>query len=250
MLLPFLKPKRLKPVLKISTPTLAVDVHAHVLPGLDDGPDTLEEALRVVDGLASQGVQKIIATPHIMGNYYRNTSELIENQANVLRQAIRQRAIPITLECAAEYYLDEQMMECLHRKDTLLTFGKANYLLFETPFIQEPSELQEAIQLMVQQGYRPVLAHPERCLYLQRNFDLTREIHKRGVLFQVNINSFMGYYSRQTQLFAEVLTDFQLIDFLATDIHRLNQLELLDMARKQPYFLKNLDNGLLNDTLM
>lgn len=250
MLLPFLKPKRLKSLPNLTAPTLAVDVHAHVLPSLDDGPDTVEESLRIIEGLVAQGVQKIIATPHVMGNYYRNTPELIEKQAQLMRQVIRQREIPVTLEVAAEYYLDEYLMEQLRQEKPLITFGKAKYLLFETPFIQEPPELDECIKLMIKQGYRPVLAHPERYLYLQRSFDLTREIHRRGVLFQININSFTGYYSRQTQLFAEVMTDFHIVDFLASDIHRLNQLELLAISRRQPYFLKNLNYGVLNDTLM
>lgn len=249
MLLSLFKSKRLKIHPLLNAPTLVVDVHAHVLPGLDDGADTLEESLSLIEGLVRQGVKKIIATPHVMGNYYRNTPELIQQKLMLVKMALRNNGIDVALEAAAEYYLDEMFVQQLERNDTLLSFGKLKYLLFETPFVNQPPELEEVIALINKQGYKPVLAHPERCLYLQKDPELTRQLHRKGLLFQLNINSLVGYYSRQTQVFAEWLVASNLIDFLASDAHRKSQVDLLESARKQPHFQQCFYHGVLNDTL-
>lgn len=250
MLLSLFRPKRRESLPEVSKPTLVVDVHSHVLPGLDDGTDSLEESLQLLRSMAQLGVRKIVATPHIMGNYYRNTPDLIEHKRVLVQKAARLKGIDIEIEAAAEYYLDEYFIEMLRSRSPLLSFGKARYVLFETPFVNQPDDLIEAIELMQAQGYKPVLAHPERCLYLHKETNLARQLHRKGTLFQLNINSLAGYYSKQTQLFAEWLVAHQLVDFVASDIHRISQVDVLASALQLPYFQRCVHNGLINDTLL
>lgn len=250
MLLSLFKTKRRATLRDTAAPVLVVDVHSHVLPQLDDGAESLEESLHLLQLLEQQGVRKLIATPHIMGNYYRNTPELIEQKRVLVQKAARSKGINIEISAAAEYYLDELFIAQLKQNAPLLSFGKARYLLFETPFVNQPEDLYEAIELLQAQGFKPVLAHPERCIYLQKDPDLARRLHRKGALFQLNINSLAGYYSRQTQHFAEWLVAQQLIDFVASDVHRSSHVEVLATALTLPSFRQCVHNGLLNDTLL
>ncbi|HSI89732.1 MAG TPA: CpsB/CapC family capsule biosynthesis tyrosine phosphatase, partial [Adhaeribacter sp.] len=138
---------------------LRADMHSHLLPGLDDGAETLERSLELVEKMLGFGYKKLIMTPHIMGDFYKNTPEGIAEKLALLKAAVKEKGWQIELAFAAEYYLDEWFIRRLENNDKLLTFGD-NYLLFETSYINEPSFLKEAVFSMQSAGYKPVLAHP------------------------------------------------------------------------------------------
>jgi tyrosine-protein phosphatase YwqE len=162
-----------------------------------------------------------------------------------VKQAVAQQGWQIELEAAAEYYLDEYFIEKLKKEEPLLTFGD-RYLLFETSFINQPVNLHEAVFLMQSLHYRPVLAHPERYMYLQDNFAKCTELFQNGVLLQININSLSGYYSVPAQLLAERLIDLKMVHFAGTDCHAIKHIKALQMAKSKKYYSKLLDAGLLN----
>lgn len=233
---------------------LAVDVNAHVLPGLDHGADTEAEGLRLLIRFQELGYRKVISTPHVMQRYYPVTPERVQVQLERMRFLAFQRGLYIRLDAAAQYYFDEHFLTKLRQRESLLCLmprqGDVRYLLFETSLVAKPSELWEAVGLMTRQGYSPVMAHPERCLYLQKNFDLVRRLHEHNVLFQVNVNSLSGFYSRNAQRLAEQLVEEKLVAFLGSDGHRLDQLDALEAAADLPHYRQAVAMGLLNNTLL
>lgn len=227
---------------------LTVDVHSHLLAGIDDGVKTLDEATDIILQFQRMGYRKVITTPHVMSDAYRNTPEIILSRRDVLRAHLAEKNISMEIEAAAEYYLDTEFMTALQSGTTILTFGQ-NYLLFETNFISEPLDLKQFIFLATTCGYKPVLAHPERYLYLYDNMAKLQDLLDRGVLFQINISSITGYYSKQVQQLAFKLIDRGWVHLLGSDCHHLQQAMLTEKAQEMRYYQKALSLPLLNNSL-
>jgi protein-tyrosine phosphatase len=230
---------------------LSVDMHSHILPGLDDGAETMEQSLALITSLKKLGYRKLIATPHVMGDFYRNTPETILTSLNEVKKEVAKRKIDVQIEAAAEYYLDEWFMGMLQGEQPLLSFGKGSmrYLLFEISYINPAPQLAEAVFLMRSCGYRPVLAHPERYLYMYNDFDKLKKLYENGVLFQINANSLTGYYSKIAQLLAEKLIENRMVHFLGSDCHAQRHVDVLSQAQHQKYYRKALELDLLNNSL-
>ncbi len=229
-------------------PPLLVDMHSHLLAGIDDGVQTLEQAEEIIVSFINLGYTHLITTPHIMSDAYRNTPAIISEKLTTLRNHLQSKNIAISISGAAEYYLDESLFKMLESNQPLLTFGN-KYLLFETNFITEPFNLKEFIFLATTKGYKLILAHPERYLYLQNNFLKVQDLLDRGVLLQLNISSITGYYSRPVQQMAFKLIDKGWIHWLGSDCHHLQHAALMVKARQSRYFRKALTLPLLNNTL-
>lgn len=225
-----------------------VDIHSHLLPGLDDGVQTLEESEVIIREFQKLGYTKLITTPHVMSDFYRNSKDTILQKLAETNAYLKQKEVAVTLEAAAEFYLDEALVARVGNNDPLLTFGK-NYLLFETNFMTEPLNLKEFVFLTTTKGYKPVLAHPERYIYLQNSFAKAEDLIGRGVLFQLNLSSLLGYYSKGAQQTAQKLIDKGYVHFLGSDCHNLQHVQLLEQVRRNKYFQKALSLPLLNNTL-
>lgn len=230
-------------------PPLRVDIHSHLLAGLDDGVGTLEEAASIIEVFSRLGYTRIITTPHVMSDAYRNTPDIILQKLGELQEYLREKNVQMQVTAAAEYYLDEALFKMIETQQPLLTFGD-RYLLFETNFLTEPFNLKEFIFLASTRGYRLVLAHPERYLYLHHDLDKVQDLIDRGVLMQMNISSLTGYYSRPVQQMAYRLIDRGMIHWLASDCHHLQHMELMSNARRSRYFRKALTLPLLNNSLL
>jgi protein-tyrosine phosphatase len=232
---------------------LQVDMHSHLLPGLDDGAETVAHSLDLLRELRALGFTKLVMTPHIMGDFYKNTPEGIRTALTTLRAAATEAGLgDVVLECAAEYYLDEWLGRKLADGTELLTFGgEHRYLLLETSYLNEPLNLNGTIFDLQAAGYRPVLAHPERYVYLYNRFSELERLHKdHGVLLQLNLNSLAGYYSPAARHVAEKLIDGRLVDFVGTDTHHLRHTAALaSKTVKSAYFRKLMALPLLNNTL-
>lgn len=230
------------------TPVL-VDMHSHILPGIDDGADSLDDSLDIINGLIAAGYRKAITTPHIMGDFFKNTPEIIHAKLEEVRAFLKKNNVDFKLEAAAEYYLDEMFMAKLTKEEPLLTFGD-NYLLFETSYINEPSYLPEAIFRLKSLGYKPVLAHPERYIYMYTDFQKLVDVFEKGVLFQINLNSLGGYYSPAARKFAIKLIQNRMVNFVGTDAHGMRHIEALKKARKEKSFESLLELNLINNSLL
>ena len=202
------------------------DLHSHLLPGIDDGVQTVQESIDVIKGFKSLGFKKLITTPHIMYDFYKNDPEIVQSKLNEVRQAIKEESIDIKIDAAAEYYLDEYFLELINSDEKLLTFGN-NYVLFELSFMSKPMILKEAIFNLQTKGYKPVLAHAERYLYYHKNLNELTELHDTGVLLQLNLLSVSGFYSKEVKKMANKLIDLNMISFIGSDCHNANQLSFL-----------------------
>jgi protein-tyrosine phosphatase len=235
----FLKTKS-KPV------SLGADIHSHLLPGLDDGVTNFEEALTLIKRLRDLGYKKLVTTPHIMSDTYRNDRATIQNKLKELILFLVENKIDIKIEAAAEYYLDTWLINEVNESKPLLTFGD-NYLLFEMNYMTEPYQLKDFIFKVTTQGYRPVLAHPERYQFM--TLEKAEDLHHRGVLLQLNILSFIDYYSKPVRQLANQLVDKGWVNFLGSDCHHLRHATLLEKAVKNKYFKRALALPLLNNQL-
>lgn len=225
------------------------DLHSHLIPGIDDGVKNIDESIAIIRSFYELGYRKIITTPHILSDGYPNNSETILSGLEKLHIALRNENIAIQVEAAAEYYVDYDFCRKLEQ-DKLLTFGK-NYLLFEVSYVNPPDNLESIIFQLQTKGYKPVLAHPERYPFWIQNFKMFEKLKEQGVLFQLNINSVTGYYSRPAWKSAEQLIEKKMIDFLGSDCHHFGHIHLI---KTKAVFCKALhkliESGkLLNHTL-
>lgn len=236
--------KKSKPsVLPITT-----DFHSHLLPGIDDGVQDLDQAVFLIKQMHSLGYNKFITTPHVMNDFFPNNARTINEKLKELRTELDYLEVPVQIDAAAEYYLDDYLLYLLDLKNEILTFGD-NYILFETSFINEPAYLREALFKMNSQGLKPVLAHPERYLYLHHNPELLEELIDRDVLLQINFLSLSGYYSLESKKFAEKLIEKKLVSFIGSDLHNQKHVETIIKSTNLKYFKKILDLDLLNNSL-
>ena len=231
---------------KVSLPK--VDMHSHLLPGIDDGVQTMEQSIVLIRQFSELGCQKLITTPHIMSDFYPNTPEIIYRKLNEVKQAVLEAKIPIQIEAAAEYYFDEYFIDLVEEKIDLLTFGD-NYVLFEIGFMNEPLKLKSMIFDLLTLGYKPVLAHPERYFYYHQKLENFQELIDRGVLLQLNINSITGYYSKKVKKVAEKLIDNRMIHFIGSDCHNERHFDAMKEAVGQKMYKKITSLEILNDTL-
>ena len=228
-------------------------MHSHLLPGLDDGAETIEQSLALLEAMKGLGYRKLIMTPHIMGDFYKNTPATVQAALLRLRAAAVTAGLgDIELECAAEYYLDEWLGGKLDSGEELLSFGgDKKYLLLETSYMNEPFNFHQIIFRLQALGYQPVLAHPERYTYFYGRFTDLEKVYQNGVLFQLNLNSLAGYYSSGAQRVAEKLIDAGMVNFVGTDAHNLKHTETLrTKVLATGYLKKVLALPLLNNTLI
>jgi len=242
----FKKNKRLTTPVDLSL--VEVDMHSHFIPGIDDGAKTIEDSVEMISGMSELGYRKVITTPHIMSDYYKNTPEIILGGMENVKRALQKADVTIAMEAASEYYLDFDFERKL-TEEKLLTFGK-NYLLFEISYMNPPDNLFHVIFKMQTMGYKPILAHPERYNFWHTDFQKYEDFVDKGILLQMNINSLSGYYSMGTKSIAEKLIEKKMISFIGTDCHHSGHIKLMKDVVYEPYLKQLVESGmLLNHTL-
>lgn len=203
---------------------LSVDIHNHVLPGIDDGATDVQTSLQLINELHNLGFQKVIATPHILADLYPNSPLTI-------REAFETTGITASsLGYAAEYMLDDQFEQKI-AEGKLLTMGD-KYILIEMSYLAETRNVWEIIFQLGIHGYKPILAHPERYNYYHTQFDIYKRFKNTGCLLQLNLLSVTGYYGPGVKKVAEKLLKEGLVDLAATDLHHERHLGAL---QKMPF---------------
>jgi protein-tyrosine phosphatase len=230
----------------ITYESIAVDMHSHVLPGIDDGAKNAEESIVLIKKMMELGIKKIIATPHVMADYYRNTAETIGDALAILKAELIKQNIDIEIEAAAEHYFDETF-EARVNNHKLMTMGD-NYALFEFSFISQPPNAVEVVQRMKELGYKPILAHPERYPYM--DIEQLRNIRSWGCDLQINTISLTGYFGKDAKKIAEALVDNDLVDFISSDMHHLRHAQAFKDALNTPYVKKLLTNYPLKNIML
>lgn len=207
--------------------SLVVDLHAHWLPQVDDGAQSIEEGINMIKGLQDLGFLRLVVTPHIMLGLYDNQPKNLVKEFEKFKLTCLNRGLDIQLELAAEYMLDEGFIVHLERGNLLAIDNQ--YLLIEMSMMQPYQALREIIFEISNKGYKPILAHPERYLYYQKNIDDLEELKEMGCSFQLNGLSYSGYYGRRISRFCRLLLKHDLFDFWGSDVHHPNHIKKLTL---------------------
>lgn len=212
------------------------DMHSHLIPGIDDGAQDMDQTIAMLAKFESLGYKKVVTTPHIMTDSFPNNRDTILSGLETVKNEIKNVGINIEIEAAAEYYFDETLMPKIKNKE-LLTFGD-NYVLIEFAFHSPPQFLDQLFFELKTHGYRPVIAHFERYLYYLGKIDKAEKWRAEGINIQINLNSLFGQYGPEVQKQAEKLIDEGQFDFVGTDCHRIEHLMILENNLSSPYLHK------------
>jgi tyrosine-protein phosphatase YwqE len=227
---------------------LRIDIHSHLLASIDDGVQSLEQSEEIIRYFQQLGYTKLITTPHVISDSYKNTPEIIRQKLQDIQTHLKKVNVDVEIQAAAEYYLDDYVFRLIEQDQEMLTFGK-KHLLFETNFLTQPLNLKEFIFMASVKGYKLVLAHPERYQYMYHDINKASDLIDRGVLLQVNINSIVGHYGVEVQSVAKKLIDRGWVHLLGSDCHHIQHAKLIGQAQSMKYFQKALSLPLLNNTL-
>jgi len=225
-----------------------VDIHSHILPGIDDGAKNTSESIDLIRSMQELGIKQFMPTPHVMQDFYPNTDETIGDAYQRLLEALDSKTLSeITVNPAAEYMLDDNFQKQIDTQE-LFTL-KGNYLLIEMSYFQPPINLEEIIFKIKMKGYLPILAHPERYSFYHNSKDYYKKLKQLGCFFQLNLLSLSDHYGKNVEKTANYLIEEQLIDFVATDAHneihtkKLSNLILdKNLVRKLPFIIEKTCN--------
>ena len=225
---------------------LKTDIHSHFIPGIDDGSPDMETTINLIKEMQKLGFSKVITTPHVMSDFYKNSSETILQGLEAVRSELKVQNINMEIDAAAEYYIDYDFEQKIGN-EKFLTFG-TNYILVELSFVEAPKNLFDIIFKLQLENYKVVLAHPERYHYFQmKDYE---ELVNRGVLLQINWLSLIGYYSPQIQNKIQDLIAQNMVSFLGTDCHNVHHAALYEKCQTKKAWHDLHNSGkLLNSTL-
>ena len=225
---------------------LKTDIHSHFIPGIDDGSPDMETTISLIKEMQGLGFKKVITTPHVMSDFYKNSSDIILKGLTDIRSELKVQNINMEIEAAAEYYIDYDFEQKIG-KEKFLTFGD-NYILVELSFMEAPKNLFDIIFKLQLEGYKVALAHPERYAFF--TMDDYEELVNRGVLLQINWLSIIGYYSPQIEQKTKDLIAADMVSFIGSDCHNMNHAELYKKCQtKKAWHDLNNSSKLLNNTL-
>ena len=224
---------------------VSTDIHSHILPGIDDGSPDIETSLRLVKGIYDIGIRTTVATPHIIGDMFRNTPETIGAALAKLKEACAAEGIDIAISAAAEYMLDDYFMKLLRSEAPLLTVHD-KLLLTEQSYASPTSNLNEISFELISRGYRPIMAHPERYFFYHDNYDEYSHMRDMGFLLQVNLLSLTGYYGKPVAKAAKYIFENDLADLVGTDMHHDRHLAALRDKHNLALFQKYLEKRQYN----
>lgn len=228
---------------------LYADMHSHLIPGIDDGAPDMDTSIQLIKGLQELGYSKLITTPHVLWDVYANTSEQIKEGVAALQNAVKAEKIQMEITAAAEYFIDEHFESGLQDKTPLLPLS-GNLVLVEFSMVTAPLDLLQILFQTQIQGYQPVIAHPERYIYLAGRRQFFDELKSAGCFFQLNLLSLTGHYGKSVQELAEYLCKKEYYDLAGTDLHNERHLTALQKLSASPTFLQLKDSGTLkNDQL-
>jgi protein-tyrosine phosphatase len=207
---------------------LGTDIHSHFIPGVDDGCQHIEDSLSLIRRMQEMGFRKLVTTPHISMDYFPNTPEKILAGLELVKQALREAQIDIELSAAAEYMIDDGLVELLSGGSPLLTLDSKGHILVEMGFLQAAPMLHQVLFELQAKGYKPVLAHPERyAFYHEGPLQPLEMLKENGVLFQLNTIALTGYYGKSVKLMAEKLLKADLYDFCGSDAHHVRHVDTM-----------------------
>ncbi len=200
-----------------------IDFHTHILPNIDDGSRSIEETFNLIKEAKSVGFEAIISTSHYIEEYYETNTPEREVWINAIYENLQAKNIDINLYLGNEIYLSENIIKLLE-EGKASTINDTSYVLFEMPLNAEPMNLYDIIYEMMQYKLVPILAHPERYSFVQKEPELIYDLIEKGVLMQANFGSILGIYGEKAQIIVKKFFESNMIHFLGTDVHRQNSI--------------------------
>lgn len=196
-----------------------IDIHSHLVYGVDDGSKTIEDTIYMLKEAKKVGFTDIICTPHYMESYYEVPCNEIFNR--ILNVQKLTEEINIKIHQGNEIYANENIIEYIKSKQAM-SLNNSRYVLIEFPMQNKPMNIDQVIYLLLQEGKTPIVAHPERYSYVRETPNMLLEYIEQGVLFQTNYGSIIGVYGNEIKETAKKLLTHNMIHFLGSDNHRVN----------------------------
>lgn len=223
-----------------------IDFHAHILPNIDDGSASMEESINLIKEAEQAGFTGIISTSHYLQNYYEcdeaERTGLLAELAEQVKVADAEAEMP-KLYLGSEIYISTDIVELL-KEGKASTINETNYVLFELPMNSKPLFVKEVVYKLIENGYNPIIAHPERYSYVKENIEFVRELKNMGALFQSNYGSVIGMYGSSAKKTLKKLLKEDLISFLGSDVHAVGQI-----YPKVPKILRKLEKWISPEKL-
>ena len=212
-----------------------IDFHTHIIPNIDDGSRSIEETFNLIKEAKEAGFEGIVLTSHYIENYYETDVPERDVWVKAISDNLRNKGIESNLYLANEIYMSENMMKLLI-DGKASTINNSSYVLFEMPLNAEPINLYDVIYSLQENKLIPVLAHPERYSFVQKEPELVYDLIEKGVLMQANYGSILGQYGEKAELIVRKFFESNMIHFLGSDVHRQNTIykripEALDEIR-------------------
>lgn len=196
-----------------------IDIHCHILPGLDDGPTNLESSIKMAHLAEADGIKTIIATPHFNDEFYSgNTKERIMSEVKNLQKEYSNEGIDIELIPGCEVGMSVELPELL-RRDVVMTLNSGSYMLIELPAYKIPIYCEQILFELQVLGIKPIIAHPERNIEIQNDIEIVKRLFRRGILFQTDAHSLLGLWGRKVKRLAWNMLNENLLSFVASDAH-------------------------------
>lgn len=198
-----------------------IDFHTHIIPNIDDGSRNIEETINLIKEAKEAGFEGIVLTSHYIENYYETDVPERDMWVTAISDNLKNKGIETNLFLANEIYMSENMMDLLiNRKAS--TINNSSYVLFEMPLNAEPMNLYDVIYSLQENKLIPVLAHPERYSFIQKEPELVYDLIEKGVLMQANYGSILGQYGEKAEIIVRKFFESNMIHFLGSDVHRQN----------------------------
>lgn len=198
-----------------------IDFHTHIIPNIDDGSKSVEETFNLVKEAKLAGFHKIISTSHYIEEYYEVENSERRVWINALNEKFKEQNIGIELYLGNEIYLTENIIKLLE-DDKASTINDTSYVLFEMPLNAKPLNIYDMVFEMMQNKLVPILAHPERYSFIQKDPEMVYELIQKGVLMQCNFGSFVGQYGTKAEIIAKTLLLNDMVHLLGSDVHKQN----------------------------
>ncbi len=200
-----------------------IDFHSHILPNVDDGSRSIGETFNLIKEAERAGFDSIISTSHYIENYYEVSAKDRQAWINALSQKLKEENINVDLYLGNEVYFSENIIDLLN-DEKANTINNTKYILFEFSINVRPINVYDVIYEMLQNKLKPILAHPERYVFVQKDPQLIYDLIDKGVLMQANYGSILGYYGTKAQIIVKKFLESDMIHFLGSDVHRENTL--------------------------
>ena len=197
-----------------------IDLHCHMLPGVDDGAVDLDTALEMARVAVADGIKVTACTPHMMPGIYDNTGPQVRAAVVKLQAALDEAGIPLRLTTGADVHLQQGLSAAL-REGRILSLSDSKYFLFEPPHHTAPPRLEDAVFDVMAAGYHPVVTHPERLTWIENHYDVICKMSHAGAWMQITCGSVTGRFGRRPKYWAERMLDEGRVHILATDAHNL-----------------------------